>query len=431
MQITILNGNPDAENTAFDAYLKRLSETLTTAGHQATALTLRDMDIRYCTGCWGCWVKTPGQCVARDDSAEICRRVINADFVLFASPMIMGFPSALLKKTMDKLIPLVHPYLAMVGDEIHHLARYKSYPLAGLLLEPGDGTDQGDVQVTREIFSRTMLNLKSQLAFTKLTDEPVESTAQAIVDAEWDPDWMPPRRPTAQVGHLQRHDGSAPSHLTVFNGSPRGKSGNTQILLYQFLRGFENATGGNYEMYHLNRPQETARFREAFAKAECVLLGFPLYTDAMPGLVKAFIEVLESLCDREENPPVGFLVQSGFPEAAHSRYVERYLEKLSVRFGSAYIGTIVEGGAEAVRYVPPRRNRKLFDALNRLGAGFGETGALDAALLQSLAQPERLPKMMGTLFGLLAKTRVFDVWWNRQLKQNGAYEQRFAKPYKS
>jgi len=53
----------------------------------------------------------------------------------------------------------------------------------------------------------------------------------------------------------------------------------------------------------------------------------------MPGIVKVFIESLEPLCSREGNPDVGFIVQSGFPEAIHSRYVEKYLEKPSLRLG--------------------------------------------------------------------------------------------------
>ena len=88
---------------------------------------------------------------------------------------------------------------------------------------------------------------------------------------------------------------------------------------------------------------------QAFAGAECVLLGFPLYTDAMPGMVKHFIEALEPLAGRKDNPSLGFLVQSGFPEGLHSRYVERYLEKLAERLGCPYLGTIVKGNGEGVR----------------------------------------------------------------------------------
>ncbi len=180
MKITILNGNPDATNTAFDGYLARLSNALVSDQHEVTILELREMDIKYCTGCWGCWVKTPGECVAVDDSHGVCRAVINSDFALWASPVIMGFYSALLKKVTDKLIPLVHPYAVVDQGEAHHLARYDKYPLLGLLLEKGDGVNDQDIEIISEIHKRTALNFKSKLSFTKLTLDPVEEVARAI-----------------------------------------------------------------------------------------------------------------------------------------------------------------------------------------------------------------------------------------------------------
>lgn len=181
MKITILNGNPDATHVAFDDYLGRLVEGLAPA-HQVTRLDLREMNIAYCTGCWGCWVKTPGECAARDDSADVCRAAINADLLLLASPLRMGFISALLKKSLDKMIPLVHPYIVADQGEAHHRARYDAYPLMGLLLEqdPDPDADAEDVAITADILSRTALNLKSWLAFTRLTGAPVAEVLDAI-----------------------------------------------------------------------------------------------------------------------------------------------------------------------------------------------------------------------------------------------------------
>jgi len=114
MKITILNGNPDVNNAKFDNYLKNLSDLLESSNHTVTILKLREWDIKYCTGCFGCWVKTPGECVVPDDTRDIRREYIHSDFVLFASPVIMGFTSALLKKAHDKRIPLLHPYFELV-----------------------------------------------------------------------------------------------------------------------------------------------------------------------------------------------------------------------------------------------------------------------------------------------------------------------------
>jgi hypothetical protein len=180
MKITILNGNPDARNGTFDDYLMRLSDELTSDGHTVTSFELREMDISYCIGCFGCWVKSPGECRSEDESRIVSRAYINSDFVLYASPVIMGFYSALLKKVTDKFIQLVEPYMEFVDGESRHLARYDRYPLVGLLLEKGADCDDEDISIIADTHKNTALNFKSRLVFTKLTHEPVDKVAQAI-----------------------------------------------------------------------------------------------------------------------------------------------------------------------------------------------------------------------------------------------------------
>jgi NAD(P)H-dependent FMN reductase len=217
--------------------------------------------------------------------------------------------------------------------------------------------------------------------------------------------------------------------LTIFNGSPRGPKSNTKILLEHFLRGFLETPGNSYEIYSLNRIHEAAAFQQAFGQAEAVLLAFPLYTDAMPGIVKAFIETLQPYCDRSHNPPIGFVVQSGFMEATHSRHVEKYLVKLASRLGSEYTGTIVKGGVEGIQIQPPSMTRKLFETFYRIGLTFGQTGRFDEAVLRQLAQPERLTWPMTLLLFVMGKIGLANFYWDSQLKANRAYERRFARPY--
>ena len=72
--------------------------------------------------------------------------MINSDFTLWAAPLKMGFPSALLKMAMDKHLPLIHPYMVVDQGEAHHLRRYARYPRLGLLVEKESGTDRRDLQ---------------------------------------------------------------------------------------------------------------------------------------------------------------------------------------------------------------------------------------------------------------------------------------------
>ena len=425
LNICILNGNSDPQNQPFEDYLSKVSRILAQDQHRVTILTLRDMDLRYCTGCFGCWVKTPGECVTADNGPQVCRTMIRSDFTLWAAPVHMGYPSALLKKVMDKSIPLIHPYFTVDQNEAHHRTRYARYPRLGLLLEKEASTDAADLEIITQMFRRTAINMKSHLAFSRLTDQPAEELARAILSAES----QFPRQVT-RVLPTQGVKIDPPTRLTIFNGSPRGRKGNTPILLDQFAHGFTDALNDRrVETFHLNRMRESDRFIEAFDGAECVILGFPLYTDAMPGIVKTFIEQLEPFCERSSNPPLGFLVQSGFPESGHSRYVERYLEKLAARLGSPYLGTLVKGGAEGVRLMPENMNASLFNTLQQIGRQFGATGQFDPVLLKTLAKPEHYPVYLVPLFKLLVRTPLLSTYWDTLLRKNGAFQRRFARPY--
>ena len=180
MKICILNGNPGSIRNGLDRYLKELGAAMEAEKHAVVQFTLEDLTIKYCTGCFGCWVQTPGECVAKDDSALVCRELVRSDLALFASPVIMGFPSALLKKTNDRLIPLVHPYSLIDRGEVHHRARYDHYPQLGLILQRNADTDDEDMDIITRIYERTALNLKSRLAFVRSTDTSIGEVVNEI-----------------------------------------------------------------------------------------------------------------------------------------------------------------------------------------------------------------------------------------------------------
>jgi len=418
MKITILNGSPEPGN--FDAYLEQLTSLLETDGHSVTLIMLRDIQLRYCVGCWGCWIKTPGQCRSCDASLDMDRMVIQSEFALWAAPLKMGFPAELLKMALDKHLPLIHPYVVVAYNEAHHLRRYPRSPRVGLLLEKETSTDAQDLQIVSDIHCRTAINFKTRLEFMLTTDTPTSEMAKRIT--------APNTRPLPIPRHLAPTEGatiSPPARLTIFNGSPRGRKGSTPLMLDQLARGF----GGPAETYHLIRMKETQEMVQAFARAECAIIGFPLYTDSMPGIVKHFIEALEPLAGSRSNPPLGFLVQSGFPEGLHSRYVERYLEKLATRMGSPYLGTIVKGGGEGTRSMPPEMTRPFFTNLQTLGAGLTVNGQFDPLVLKAIAKPERYPAILGPVFRIVLRLPFAHAYFDNMLKQNNAYAERFARPF--
>ncbi len=182
MRIVLLDGTPGGADSSLQSFLAGLTGPLTAGGHQATALRLGSIRIQRCTGCWGCWVKTPGRCVIADEMERVLEAAINCELLVFASPLLMGMTSALLKRATDRLLPLLSPSIRIVDGACRHAGRYESYPRLALLVEPERDTDGEDLEIVEGIYRELAIDFKSKLVFTGTTDLSAEEVADALGD---------------------------------------------------------------------------------------------------------------------------------------------------------------------------------------------------------------------------------------------------------
>ncbi len=182
MEIVILNGAPAPGG--LDGYLDELSRALEARGDRVVQLRLRELEQHHCVGCFGCWVRTPGECSFRKDAGgSICRSVINSELTLLASPILMGHVSALLRRANERLLPLLLPYARLVAGESRHVPRYPRSPRLALLLEQGADADAEDVAIIERCYEMTARNFASALACTHTTRIPAEEVADALAAA--------------------------------------------------------------------------------------------------------------------------------------------------------------------------------------------------------------------------------------------------------
>ena len=167
----LLNGHPTGTDEHYNEYLLQLQTALGEKGVAVRTFTLREMDIRYCTGCWVCWWKTPGRCSLKDEMGEVLHAAINADQVLYVSPLVAGYVSANTKQVMDRMIPLVHPYIEMVEGEAHHRKRYAEYPTLAMIVAPTAEDDEEDIAIAREQVERMSLNFRSSCDYVHTMEE--------------------------------------------------------------------------------------------------------------------------------------------------------------------------------------------------------------------------------------------------------------------
>jgi multimeric flavodoxin WrbA len=123
----VLDGS-EAGDAGTAAALRGAVGELENRGFEVRVLTARDLDIGPCLGCFGCWTKTPGECVVRDDATGVIRAYLESEALVYVTPVVFGaYPSAL-KKVLDRIIPVLDPRFTVAHGQIHHRLRYARLP---------------------------------------------------------------------------------------------------------------------------------------------------------------------------------------------------------------------------------------------------------------------------------------------------------------
>jgi multimeric flavodoxin WrbA len=176
MRITVLDGFRQAEGSA--ATLAALKENAEINGHALEVIALRERTVAPCIGCFGCWVKTPGVCVIKDEAPEITKTIVRSDLAVYLTPITFGGYSSLLKAQLDRSIGMMRPEFRDVAGETHHRTRYACYPRIlglGLLQKP----DAEMEETFKFMLKRNALNMFAREARTVIVHESDSASMKA------------------------------------------------------------------------------------------------------------------------------------------------------------------------------------------------------------------------------------------------------------
>jgi multimeric flavodoxin WrbA len=179
MEVLVINGNPDTESQ-FEEYLRELAVSLEHRRHRVTTLAVREMVIAECQRCFGCWVRTPGECLLPDQSELLRQHFVGSDMVLFASPLLMGYPTALTQKAIDRLLPTLLPYWESTETGVRHERRYDKVPVLGVLLHAREEVDSEDLSILDDLFASIAHQLGTTVKFILFSDIPAHEVAYEI-----------------------------------------------------------------------------------------------------------------------------------------------------------------------------------------------------------------------------------------------------------
>lgn len=128
--LIILGGGRKKGNTAqlVDAFMKGAME----AGHATELIPLNQLQVNGCIGCNACRYGKP--CVQKDDFNSLVPKILEADLLVFASPLYFWTISSKIKAFIERF------YCIAQKDDNPPLGRYEKYPVhdCALLMTSAD-----------------------------------------------------------------------------------------------------------------------------------------------------------------------------------------------------------------------------------------------------------------------------------------------------
>jgi multimeric flavodoxin WrbA len=85
-----------------------------------------DAMVKHCIGCFGCWIKTPGECVIKDGFHCTGWDMGKCEELIMISECLYGGFSSFVKKVQDRGISYVRPDFSIVNNEMRHRRRYSN-----------------------------------------------------------------------------------------------------------------------------------------------------------------------------------------------------------------------------------------------------------------------------------------------------------------
>jgi len=143
MKVLAINSSPRTEGESkTELMLTHLVNGMQEAGAEVETVNLREKTIRNCSGCFNCWTKTPGICLHKDDmTKELFPKWLEADLVVYASPLYHFHMNAAMKTFIERTLPVLEPFFQEKDTKTHHPLRNR-HPMVVFLSVAGFPEDE-------------------------------------------------------------------------------------------------------------------------------------------------------------------------------------------------------------------------------------------------------------------------------------------------
>ena len=447
-KVVILDGTGNGDDFLASPF-SVLTDLLNRDNADVKCYQLKELNLAHCTGCFGCWVKTPGICVASDEGREIIQTVIRSDMTIFFTPVTFGGYSSVLKIIVDRFIPLILPFFGQYHGETHHTPRYSHYPrLVGIGVRHHDSRNEDEL--FKSLVGRNAINFHapSFAADVVSGDDDIETLKKRLKSVISRSDPMPssndiasffPKGDRKSFDYKQKVTGNA----LLIVGSPKIKRRSTSAILGEYLLEIMNLAGWKTEVLTLKRSivREKGQIElcSASDRSDLIILAFPLYIDSLPYLVTKALEVIarhKKISRVKKLQRIFTIINNGFPEFHQNALALAICRCFSDQCGISWAGSLSMGAGEALgggqELTQPKRSgppvKHVLKALDEAGEELSK-GNVVSFNTQSLISKTPIPIVPFGMWRWIF-TNLGRQWWKQQAIENRVNkEEMYAKPY--
>ena len=145
---------------------------------------LSGLSIANCIGCFGCWTKTPGRCVIRDDATAIYPLIAQSSRIIYVSRIRYGSYDIPMKTMLERAIPIQQAFIRLYHGETHHVQRQVAQKDAVIIIYGKTSKEERDI--FRHLVARNANNmLFKSWHILFVPQEQLEETIRKEVD-KWE-----------------------------------------------------------------------------------------------------------------------------------------------------------------------------------------------------------------------------------------------------
>ena len=312
-------------------------------------------EIKPCVGCFGCWLRTPGECAIKDGYDQMGKSIHEADEVVIMSKYTYGGFSSFVKNVMDRSIGYILPYFRMYKGEMHHKPRYKeSKPIS--VIFRGNGLTDGDKEKARQYVEAVITNLNAKVKEIRFVECEEVVTNKSVSDSS-----------------LEVVKGKT----VLVNCSMRGDNANSKTFLDILASKLEGETES------INLSEYIKKYDELVSElktAEKLVFVMPLYVDGVPSAALKLMEMLEKEHMSGEQK-VYTIANMGFYESRQIRNLLSMVKEWCLKNGAQYNGGLAIGAGammgSVIRFGSNGPAKHVFDNIEMIGNAINKNEAVE------------------------------------------------------